>query len=115
MKNLLYSIIYVSLSLFLGYAIQHWIGGLPASLYGMIIFTLLLHFKICKAEKVEQCVTWGIKHMGVCFVPAGIGIINHFQLIKQHGITIVVIIFLTTLLVLTVVGWSFQLLENRNK
>lgn len=115
MINTLYTVAHVITCLLIGYVIQHSVGGLPASLYGMILFTLLLHFKICNADKVKQCVTWGIRHMGVCFVPAGVGIINHFQLIKQHGITIVVITFLTTLLVLTIVGCSFQSIENRNE
>jgi holin-like protein len=43
--------------------------------------------------------------MGVCFVPAGIGIINHFQLIQQHGVALIVIIFSSTFILLTVIGY----------
>lgn len=42
--------------------------------------------------------------MGICFVPSAVGVINHFDLIKQHGFTIVISIFLTTFVLLTFVG-----------
>jgi holin-like protein len=52
--------------------------------------------------------------MGVCFVPAGVGIINHLDLIKQHGLAIVAITFSTTFILLTVVGLHYQRYEIRN-
>ncbi|WP_206483569.1 CidA/LrgA family protein [Thalassotalea sp. G2M2-11] len=113
MFNALYSISFICLSLALGYAFYAVLGGLPPSLYGMIIFTLLLHFRLCQAEKVKASIDWGIRHMGVCFVPAGVGIMNQYPLIKQHGLALVSIIFITTFLVLTFVGVLYQRLEDR--
>lgn len=46
--------------------------------------------------------------MGVCFVPPGVGIINHFDLIQQHGIAIVAITFATTFILLTLIGLHYQ-------
>jgi holin-like protein len=43
--------------------------------------------------------------MGVCLVPAGMGIINHYDLIQQHGLALVVIIFSSTFILLTVIGY----------
>jgi holin-like protein len=114
MLNVLYTISHISISLTLGYLINHLIGGLPPSLYGMVIFTLFLHFRICDALRVKVSITWGIKHMGVCFVPAGVGIINHYQLIKAHGMMLVLITFISTFLVLTFVGVLFQSIENKS-
>ncbi len=113
MLNTLYSLAFISLSLLIGHLIFNIIGGLPASLYGMVIFTLLLHYRVCQAEKVKASITWGIRNMGVCFVPAGVGIINQYQLIKTHGLALVAIIFITTFLVLTLVGMIFQRLEDK--
>ena len=59
-------------------------------------------------EAINNYVAWIINHMGVCFVPSGVGIINHFELIQQHGLTIVAIIFFTTFLLLTLVGLWFE-------
>lgn len=113
MLNALYSIAFISISLLIGYVINHVIGGLPASLYGMMCFTALLHFRVCDAEIVKASITWGIRNMGVCFVPAGVGIINQYQLIKTHGIALVAITFVTTFLLLSFVGLVFQAIENK--
>tara|TARA_B110000881_G_C18480353_1_gene466162 strand:- start:477 stop:908 length:432 start_codon:yes stop_codon:yes gene_type:complete len=108
MKNALYSIFIIALCLILGKIIDALIGGLPGSLYGMLIFTTLLHYKIISEARISATIAWLIQHMGVCFVPAGVGIINHFDLIKTHGITLVSIIFVTTFLIFTVVGLLYQ-------
>lgn len=115
MFNSLYSIAFITLCLLLGYGIHFTIGGLPSSLYGMIIFTLFLHLRICNADKVKASIAWGLKHMGVCFVPAGVGIINHYQLIKTHGLTLVAITFISTFFILTFVGVVAQRFESSNK
>jgi len=111
-KNTLYSLLAISLCLGLGKGLTALIGGLPASLYGMITFTACLHFSLIKAERVQVCIVWIIKHMGVCFVPAGVGIINHLELIKNHGFALVGIIFLSTFVLLTFIGLSYQYLIN---
>jgi holin-like protein len=113
MINAIYTTIYISICLVIGYTINHLLGGLPASLYGMIAFTLILHFRLCDASRVKDSIAWGIKNMGVCFVPAGVGIINHYQLIKTHGLMLVAITFIGTLFVLTFVGLLFQRLDNK--
>jgi holin-like protein len=114
MFNIIYTIIYILICLLMGYLINHLIGGLPPSLYGMVIFTFLLHLRVCDALRVQASIAWGIKNMGVCFVPAGVGIINHYQLIKTHGIMLITIIFFSTFLVLTFVGLIFQSIENKS-
>ena len=114
MKNVCYSALAIGLCLLAGKIIAATLNGLPASLYGMIIFTSLLHFKVLSADKIQQTITWIITHMGVCFVPAGVGIINHFDLLKQHGIAIIAIIFFSTFLLLSVVGlWFERLLKDK--
>ncbi len=115
MLNALYSIASISLCLFLGYQVNALLPGLPASLYGMITFTLFLHFRLLKADKLAKTIQWILKNMSVCFVPAGVGIINHFQLIKQHGLMLVAIIFITTFIVLTFVGLAFQRIESNKE
>jgi len=104
MKNIIYTTLAISLCLGLGKFIHYAISGLPASLYGMIIYCLLLQLGLVTPSRVNQANQWAIKHMGVCFIPAAVGVINHFELIKNHGIAIVGIIFITTFLLLTFIG-----------
>jgi holin-like protein len=105
MNNVLYTLFVISVSLLLGKLANYLLAALPASLYGMIIYALFLQLNWFSAKKVTQTNQWLIKHMGVCLVPAGMGIINHFDLIEQHGLALVVIIFSSTFILLTVIGY----------
>ncbi len=104
MKNIVYTIIAISICLTAGKLLNSFVGGLPASLYGMIIYCLLLQLGWLIPNKVHKANQWAIKHMGVCFIPAAVGVINHFELIKNHGYSIVAIIFFTTFLLITFIG-----------
>jgi len=105
MNNVLYTIFVISISLLLGKLANYLLAALPASLYGMIIYALFLQLNWFSAKKVTKTNQWFIKHMGVCLVPAGMGIINHFDLIQQHGLALVVIIFSSTFILVTVIGY----------
>lgn len=109
MKDAIYSILAIAGCVIIGKVIAHTLGGLPSSLYGLASFTLLLHFKVVSADRIKSSIEWIMKNMIVCFVPAGVGIIEHFELIKQHGFAIVFIIFITTFLLITVIGVLFEL------
>jgi holin-like protein len=103
----------VGICLLAGKAIELFLPILPASLYGMMMFTTLLHYRLLNAKRIQPCIEWALANMAVCFVPAGVGIINHFELIKNHGFALVTIIFLTTFLLLTFVGLSYQRQLNK--
>jgi holin-like protein len=115
LKNIIYSIVAIAACVIFGKLISYYLGGLPSSLYGLICFTLLLHIKAISADKVQLSIEWIIKNMSVCFVPAGVGIIDHFELVKNHGIVIVFIIFITTFFLITVVGVLFEMKINKQK
>ncbi len=104
MKNIVYTALAISLCLSLGKFLSNSIGGMPASLYGMVIYCLLLQLNWLKAEKVQTATQWVIRHMGVCFIPASAGVINHFELFQNHGLSIVAIIFFSTFALITVVA-----------
>lgn len=104
MKNVAYTIVAIFFCLAIGKLINNIIGGLPSSLYGMIIYCLFLHFNWLSPAKVNLANQWIIRNMGVCFVPPAVGVIDHFELIRNHGFAIVGIIFLTTFLLLTFIA-----------
>jgi holin-like protein len=104
MKNVVYTTLAICSCLGVGKLLNYAFEGLPASLYGMIIYCLLLQLGWFIPRKVHQGNQWIIRHMGVCFIPSAVGVINHFELIKTHGYTLVAIIFFTTFLLITLVG-----------
>jgi holin-like protein len=113
--HIVYSILAVAICLLTGKAIELFLPILPASLYGMMIFTALLHYRFLNAKRIQPCIEWALANMAVCFVPAGVGIINHFELIKKHGFMLITIIFMTTFLLLTLVGVVYQKQLNRSE
>ena len=113
--NILYAIVSIGSCLVVGQLLSSLIGGLPRSLYGLILFTLFLHFKFIKAVRIQASISWGIRNMGVCFVPAGVGIIEHYELVKHHGLAIVGLTFVSTLLLLTFVALVYQKFELNSK
>lgn len=115
MHNALYSLASIVVCLLLGYALHFIAGGLPPSLYGMIILTTLLTLKIIKVDKLTTTVQWIIANMGVCFVPAAIGIIEYVALIKEFGLIITVIVVSTSLLLMALVGFLYQhFIDNKH-
>ncbi|SES92565.1 CidA/LrgA family protein [Thalassotalea agarivorans] len=114
MKDGLYTLTVVLACLLLGYGIHHILGGLPPSLYGMLAFTLGLQLQFVNSQRVEKTVAWAISHMGLCFVPASVGIMNHFDLFQNHGVAIVTIVVATSFLLLNVVAIGFHFLQKRS-
>lgn len=112
--HILYTLIVIIGCLYAGKVIANYITILPASLYGMLLFAALLVCKIISAETVKSTVNWIISNMGVCFVPAGIGIMQYTVLIKNYGLLIAVVIICTTLILLTATGYFYQRYLNKN-
>lgn len=115
MKNVIYSLIAILLSLLIGHTIFFLIGGIPASLYGLLFLTISLHFKLINAEKLSQTVQWIIDNMGICFVPAAVGIIEYVYLLKAFGLSITLLSVITTLLLITIVGYLYQTCISSHK
>ena len=106
--NVTYSVFAICSCLAFGKLCSYFAPILPSSLYGLITFTLTLHFRLFDADKIKSTVVWCIKHMAVCFVPAGVGIVIHLELVRQFGLAIVSITFVTTFILLTLVGLIYQ-------
>ncbi len=106
--NVFYSIFAIVSCLALGYGLNYFIDIIPASLYGMAFLSLGLRFSIIQHEKIAASIQWIIRNMGVCFVPAGVGIMEHFGVLKIHGIALFVLTVVTTLLLMWLVGVLFQ-------
>lgn len=106
--NIFYSLAVIALCLSLGNLLNAYIGSLPGSLYGMVLFAFILKVRWVNPDRIKSTIQFMISHMGVCFVPAGVGIMNHFELLKAQGVTIVFIILFTTLLLISFIGLAHK-------
>ncbi|WP_181902175.1 CidA/LrgA family protein [Thalassotalea euphylliae] len=104
----LYSLVAIFICLALGYLTCAFFSILPASLYGMCYLALGLHFNWLDAQRIGQTVSFILKHIGVCFVPAGVGIMNYFGLLKASGWQLLLFTIVSTLALMVLVGWSYQ-------
>lgn len=52
-----------------------------------------------------------LANLGVLFVPAGVGIIQHLDLVRAFGFPILAALFLSTVVTLIVTVWVFLLVK----
>lgn len=81
----------------------------PVSIISMALLFLLLCTKIIKEQQISKLGDYLLKNMAFLFIPAGVGIMEYFELLKSQAILLLFICLLTTLLtffatVLTVQG-----------
>lgn len=91
-------------SLLLGKLIAHLLGGLPGSLYGMLIFFGLLQTGIVEAEKIQFFATQFIQYMPIVFLPVCVGVIEYGDIIQTFGIKLLIIGMIATFTTLTLVA-----------
>lgn len=104
----IYTVLAIALCLLGGYGVYNLIQGLPASLYGMLIFTVALKLRLVSAERVAISIQWFLKNMAVFFIPAGVGLIQHLGLMQQYGVELIILTCLTTIALLLFVGRLMQ-------
>lgn len=80
----------------------------PSSIIGMLLLTLALKFKILRLEWVQGISDFLVGTMGFFFVPPGVAVMLHFELIKAELVPIVTATVVSTILVLAVTGWVHQ-------
>lgn len=74
----------------------------------MCFFAIGLHLNVFDAKRVEETVSFMIKNISVCFVPAGVGIMNYFDLLKTSGWQLLLFTIVTTFVLMVMVGWLYQ-------
>jgi len=70
----------------------------PGSVLSMIILFLLLYFRVLKVDHIRQKADFLLKNMAFFFIPAGIGILSSFELIRSSILPLLIIIVVTTIL-----------------
>ncbi len=75
---------------------------LPSPILGIIVFALLLQFKIIKKEWVQDICNLLLKNMPLLFVPLFVGIIAYYGIIEKNLIPILINVIVTTTMTLIV-------------
>lgn len=77
---------------------------IPASIYGIVILFLLLTFHIIPLEEVEDTGKFLIEVMPIMFIPAAVGLLESWDVIKNSIFLYMILIVVTTVIVMVVTG-----------
>ena len=70
----------------------------PGSVLSMIILFILLFSGVVKVDHIRQKADFLLKNMAFFFIPAGVGILLSFDLIKNSILPLLIIVVVTTIL-----------------
>lgn len=85
---------------------------IPGNILGMLILLLLLCTNIIKVAQIESISNFFLDHLAFFFIPAGVGLLTSFNLIKDSLLSILIICIITTAIVLVVTGKVVELIIN---
>lgn len=98
---------------FLGEILNRFLGiPIPGNVIGMIILLAGLVTKVIKLSYIEDISEFLLKHLAFFFVPAGVGIISSLDILKGNWISILAIVFISTILVTAATGITVQLIKG---
>lgn len=103
----------ILLHLALGYLCAGLVGDfIPASVWGMVLLFASLMLGIVKKEDVQMVAHFLTKNMTIFFLPAAIGIMDQWGLIRMNLLAWLVVVFVSTVLVMISTGWVQQWLMS---
>lgn len=76
----------------------------PASVYGLVIMLVALMTHIIKLDQVKEAAEFLIEIMPVMFIPAGVGLLNAWGVLKPVCVPVIAIVVITTVVVMLVTG-----------
>jgi len=99
---------------FAGELLCRWLAlPVPGNVAGMILLLLAFSSGLVKLEWVKEASDLLLTHMALFFVPAGVGVMVYFDMLKQEWLPIVSATVLSTFAVMAVTGWTGAWLEKR--
>lgn len=87
----------------------------PASVWGLILMLAALRTGMIKLSQVSDVAAFLIEIMPVMFIPAGVGLLNAWGVLKPIWIPVSLITILTTIIVMAVTGKVTQAVIQNNK
>ena len=81
----------------------------PASVIGMILLFILLCVHILKVDRIREKSDFLLENMAFFFIPAGVSIINYFDVLKNWVVQLIVICVVSTVVTFAVTAYSMKL------
>jgi len=85
---------------------------IPGNIIGMILLFTCLLTGVIKLEMIDGITKFLTDHLAFFFLPAGVGIITSFDVIKANWAALLCISVLSTIVVMVVTGYVVQTLKR---
>jgi holin-like protein len=108
-----------SLAILLGFQfggeiISRWLAvPIPGSVLGMGLMLAALGAGVVRLSWIEEGAELLLAHLALFFIPAGVGVMVHFDLLKSQWLPVVVATVVSTFVVMAVTGWVEGFLSRR--
>jgi len=99
---------------FVGEILHHFIPlPIPSGIYGIVIMFILLQTKIIPLSSIEKTADFLIEIMPLMFIPASVGILDSWGVIKDSVVFYVITVIVSTIAVMAVSGLTAQLISSK--
>lgn len=88
---------------------------IPASIYGMVLMLILLCSKRLKLEQVKEVSVFLIEIMPMMFIPAAVGLMNSWGMIKPRLVPYSVVLMVSLVCVMIAAGRAAQFILRKAK
>ena len=88
---------------------------IPGNVIGMVILFLLLYLKVIKVEQISTISNFFLEHLAFFFIPAGVGLISSFSVIKNIWLQLLIVCFITTVITMACTGRIVQRIANKKE
>lgn len=101
---------------FLGELLKYYIPlPIPASIYGLLLMLAALKFHVIALDAVRETGNFMVEIMAVMFIPAAVGIMQIWDILKPIWQQLVVVVVVSTVVVMAVSGRVTQAMIRRGK
>lgn len=84
----------------------------PGPVIGMLLLLLALRWQAVR-EPVSACADFLLSHLSLLFVPVGVGVMTHLDLLGQYGVRMLAVIVLSTWIGLAVTALLLHRLTQK--
>lgn len=87
---------------------------IPGAVLGLLLLFLALQMGIIKVEMIEDVCEFLISNMSFLFIPAGVGLMNAFGVLKGKWIVFIVILIISTIVFWLITAYTVKFLRKVN-
>lgn len=80
----------------------------PASVIGMLLLFVCLTTGLLKLEHIQEKADFLLSNMSFFFIPAGVSVINYFDLLKDKLAQLIFICVVSTIVTFAVTAWTVK-------